>query len=601
MPLATTSANTITDAPALHPTIAVHNDTQLSELIASNGWSGNGTAGNPYVIEGLDIDAQGAANAIFIGNTVQHLVIRGCYLHNTSYGFGALPYNGNCGAAIYNSSNVTLEQNACSGNGRGLALYQSTNVTVRDNTCYGNVHGIGLYYSNGNLLVGNNCTSDGTDGIHFEESPSNVIDDNRCVLNGRYGICLTGDCNENMVTNNTCSNNSNSGIRISGACNLNTVVGNLVTGNLAYGVYLISSNGNELFGNVFSENRGATSEYNALMVQGYDSGVNRWNSTAYGNSWGDWLKPDTNGDGFVDTAYPIDGGSNQDRLPIAAMDPVVILHPTEGETVNVSTVIVSGTADPDYHLSINGALVHVEADGSFSYPLNLIEGNNLIEARSLNPLGEVSDSVNLTYVNVLRLELEELQDRIDEMDRRVNDLSEALNGDIDELQGRMDEMDRRVNDLSEALNGAMVSLDGAMENITSLDGDLNDTMAVLSQTREWLNAVEGQLADCYGDQNLTAGEVDSLLEQVSALRAALINMRDSLNLTDEQTLALEASLNAAIADLSSAEDHLEALQSDVDGLQEDRLPLLLGVAGLVMGALALVLFLLVYTRKIKLP
>ncbi|MHC1679657.1 MAG: NosD domain-containing protein [Methanomassiliicoccales archaeon] len=579
MPLATTSASpavTLTDAPASHPTIAVFNDTQLSELIDSNGWSGNGTEGNPYVIEGLDIDAQGATNAIFIGNTVQHLVIRGCYLHNTTYGFGTFPYNGNCGAAIYNSSNVTLEQNVCSGNGRGLALYQSTNVMVRDNTCYGNVHGIGLYYSNGNFLVGNNCTSDGTDGIHFEESPSNVIDDNRCVLNGRYGICLTGDCNENMVSNNTCSNNSNSGIRISGACNLNTVVGNLVTGNLAYGVYLISSNGNELFGNVFIENRGATSEYNALMVQGYDSGVNRWNSTAYGNSWGDWLKPDANGDGIVDIAYPIDGGSNQDRLPIAAMDPVVILHPTEGGTVNVSTVIVSGTADPDYHLSINGALVHVEVDGSFSYLLNLIEGNNPIEVRSLNPLGEVSDSVNVTYVNDLRVELEELKDR-------------------------MDEMDRRVNGLTEALNGAMEGLDAAMENITSLGGELNGTMALLSQTREWLNAVEDQLADCYGDLNLTTVEINSLLEQVSALRASLINMRDSLNLTDEQALVLEASLNAAIADLSSAEDHLEALRSDVDELQEDRLPLMLGVAGLVMGALALLLFALVYTRKIKLP
>ena len=587
MPLATTSALLVTSTEALsttsHPTISINNDTQLSELIAVNGWSGNGTVGNPYVIEGLDIDAQGAANAIFIGNTVQHLIIRGCLLHNTSYALGGLPNNGYCGATIYNSINVILEQNVCTGNGRGLALYQSTNVTVRDNYCYGNVHGIGSYYSNGNFLIANDCTSSGTDGIHFEESSTNVIDDNLCLQNGRYGICLTSDCNSNVLANNTCANNSNAGIRISSSCTLNSVVGNLVAENQAYGISVISSTGNEIFGNVIRENRGATAEYNASKVQGYDDGGNRWNSSTLGNQWGDWIGPDANGDGFVDAAYLIDGGSSQDELPIATTSPVIILNPIEGEVVNVSTVIVSGTADPDYPLCINGVFVQVETDGSFSFPLSLIEGSNRVMARSMNPLGEVSSSVNVTYVNDLRAELEELKDR------------------LNELENRMDGMDQRVDDLTDSLDEARQGLDAAMENITALGTDLNGTLVMLNQTREWLGAVEAQLAECYGDLNLTEAEVDSLLEQVSALRESLIDLRDSLNLTDEQMAALGVALNAAIADLSSAEDHLESLQSDVDELQEDRLPLLLGVAGLVLGALALVLFALVYTRKIKLP
>ncbi|MHC1710496.1 MAG: NosD domain-containing protein [Methanomassiliicoccales archaeon] len=586
MPLATTSANSsVTLMEGLvttsHPTIAVYNDTQLSELIASNGWSGNGTEGNPYVIEGLDIDARGGTNAIFIGSTAQHLIIRGCYLHNTTISFGMFPYNGNCGATIYNASNVTLEQNVCTGNGRGLALYQSTDVTVRNNTCYGNIHGIGLYYSNGNLLIGNNCTSDSNDGIHFEVSSSNVIEDNRCIMNSRYGLCLVGDSNSNLVANNTIGNNSNSGIRLSSLCNLNSIVGNLVAGNLAYGIHIISSNGNQIHGNVILENRGATSEFNSSKVQGYDSGNNLWNSTSNGNRWGDWSEPDANGDGFVDVAYKMDGGSNHDQKPIA-LTYVQILQPSDGETVNTSTVIVSGIADHDYTISINGALVRVEDDGSFSYALSLIEGLNPIEVRSLNPSGEVSDHVNVTYVNQLRIDLEELQDRMDEMDRRVDGLAEALNGAMDGLDAAMD------------------GLNAAMENITSLGANLNDTQARLSQTREWLQAVEDQLADCYGDLNLTAEEVGSLLEQVSSLRTSLIELRDSLNLTDEQAVALEAALNAAIADLSSAEDRLESLQSDVGELQEDRLPLMLGLAGLIMGALALVLFALIYARKIKL-
>ena len=612
MPMSTTGANmAVASIEALsttpHLTISVNNDTQLSELIASNGWNGNGTEGNPYVIEGLDIDAQGAPNAIFIGGTTQHLIIRGCFLHNTTYGLGSLPNNGNCGATIYNARNVTLEQNVCTGSGRGLALYQSANVTISNNTCYGNVHGIGLYYSHDNFLVGNNCTSDATDGIHFEESTGNAIESNRVIMNGRYGICLVSNCNSNLVANNTVANNSNAGIRFSTACSLNLVMGNLITGNLGYGFSLLSSNDNEIHGNVIRENRGATSEFNPANVQGFDSGNNHWNSTAYGNRWGDWREPDANGDGIVDASYKIDGGSNYDQLPIAATF-VLILNPINGETVNTSMVIVSGSADPDYPLWINGALVYVETNGSFSYPINLAEGQNLIKARSLHPLGEVSDSVNITYFNELRAELDELNDRMDEMNQRVDDLNETLNEALEslgaaqeELNDRMDEMDQRVDDLNETLNGALESLGAAMENITLLDDDLNGTLALLSQTREWLSAVEDQLVDCYGDQNLTAGEVSSLLEQVSALRASLIDQRNSLNLTDDQAVVTEAALNAAIANLSSAEDQLESLRSDVDELQEDQLPLILGVAGLVLGALALVLFALVYTRKIKLP
>lgn len=588
MPLATTSARPlVTSMEALsitsHPTISINNDTQLSEFITANGWSGNGTAGNPYVIEDLDIDAHGAANAIFIGNTVQHLIIRGCFLHNTSYALGALPANGNCGATIYNSMNVVLEQNVCTGNGRGLALYQSTNVTVRDNLCNDNLHGIGLYYSSGNFITGNECVSGGTDGIHVETSSMVVVDDNLCLQNGRYGICLTGDCNSNVLANNTCANNSNAGIRVSSSCTLNSVVGNLVAENLGYGISIMSCAGNEIFGNVIRENRGATAEFNASKVQGYDDGANRWNSSTLGNQWGDWIGPDANGDGYVDIAYLIDGGSHQDLLPIATTSPVIILNPIEGEVVNDSTVIVSGTADPDYPLCINGALVRVETDGSFSHSLSLIEGLNRVEVRSLNPLGEVSGYVNVTYVNDLRAELEELKNRLEEM------------------EDRMDGMDQRVDDLTESLDEAMQGLDAAMENITALGTNLNGTLVVLDQTREWLSAVEAQLAECYGDLNLTEAEVDSLLEQVSTMRGSLIDLRDSLNLTGEQAAALEAALNAAIADLSSAEDHLVSLQSDVDELQEDRLPLLLGAAGLVMGALALVLFVLVYARKIKLP
>ncbi|MCG7844518.1 MAG: right-handed parallel beta-helix repeat-containing protein [Methanomassiliicoccales archaeon] len=552
-----------------HSTISVLNDTDLVALIASNGWAGDGSAEHPYVIEGLDIDAEGSANAMFIGNTALHLMVQGCYLHNTSLSLGAMPFNGNCGVTIYNGRNITLEDNVCSGAGRGIALSSSQGIIVRNNTCVDNLHGLSLYNSNGNLLGGNNCSSDGFDGIHSEGSLSNIIDGNLCTQNARYGICLTSVCINNTVINNTCANNTNAGIRVSSSSVDNTVIDNLLTGNIGYGIHITSAcNGNVMFGNVLSRNRGATTIFDISKVQAYDDSTNSWNSTAHGNRWYDWPKPDSNGDGIVDNVYAIDGGSNSDTLPIASAH-VSIIRPTDGEVVNTSTVIVTGISDPDYILSINSALVYVEENGSFSYALSLLEGTNVIEARSLNPVRAVSAFVNVTYINELR-------------------------AGLDELNGQVDEMDQRIDALNQSLNAAIDDLDAAIESIGALETNLN-------QTREWLQAVESELTACYIEQNLTATEVASLIEQVSSLKASLIELRDSLNLTDEQMAELGGSLDAAIADLASAEYHLESLQTEVNEIKNDDLPLILGAVGFVLGILALVLFVLVFTRKIKLP
>jgi len=55
-----------------------------SKTAAENEWcSGSGVAGDPYIIEGLYINAQGDGGGIYIKNSSKHFVVRDCWVNNS--------------------------------------------------------------------------------------------------------------------------------------------------------------------------------------------------------------------------------------------------------------------------------------------------------------------------------------------------------------------------------------------------------------------------------------------------------------------------------------------------------------------------------------
>ena len=59
-----------------HDVIRINNDTDFANQASQEGWLGDGTQSNPYVISGYDIDAHGAGDAIYIGNTTVYFVVK---------------------------------------------------------------------------------------------------------------------------------------------------------------------------------------------------------------------------------------------------------------------------------------------------------------------------------------------------------------------------------------------------------------------------------------------------------------------------------------------------------------------------------------------
>ncbi|MBN1799944.1 MAG: right-handed parallel beta-helix repeat-containing protein [Candidatus Lokiarchaeota archaeon] len=147
---------------------------------------GNGSEGNPYVIENVTINGGGSDSCIEIRNSNAHFIVRNCTLFNSSSG----PY---AGIFLLNASNGQILNNNCSYN-QGIGIYISEN-------------------SNNNTIFGNN------------------------VSNNDYGIYIYDECINTIVSGNTVRNSHYCGIYSSSCLGLN-MFDNMIYGG---GLYVTGS------------------------------------------------------------------------------------------------------------------------------------------------------------------------------------------------------------------------------------------------------------------------------------------------------------------------------------------------------------------------
>lgn len=208
------------------------------ELAAVPGILGNGSAGNPYIIQDKVINASASGNAgILIANTDAYLTIRNCTVTgSTSTGAG--------GITLQYVQNVNLTGNLVMFNFNGIRLVQVSWSTVRDNIVGNNsAYGIYMASSTDNVLSNNTVTSNTLSGIFVDNSsPNNVLIASVASRNGHSGIHLQSGSNNITVSGNTLANNSRYGIYVS--TRDNEISGNTVVNNSWTGIYLTSVWGN---------------------------------------------------------------------------------------------------------------------------------------------------------------------------------------------------------------------------------------------------------------------------------------------------------------------------------------------------------------------
>ena len=238
----------------IHDVIRINSNVDFSNQAAAEGWAGNGTQSNPYIISYYDIDAHGEGDAVYIGNTTVYFIIKHCYIHNASNKY--LFYLRGAGIMLYNVENGAMKYNIITKNkGEGVYMYSSNkNSVVYNSITNNNEYGVYLGTSDNNIISNNNVTANGgydPDGIYLTQSHYNWLINNSISNNKGSGIYDHGG--SNLIKNNYIFDNDVNGISLNGISN-DTITSNKITNNTKLGIKVASSKDNKIAGNSMENN-----------------------------------------------------------------------------------------------------------------------------------------------------------------------------------------------------------------------------------------------------------------------------------------------------------------------------------------------------------
>jgi parallel beta-helix repeat protein len=188
----------------MHDPIVIANDSDFIDQATTEGWSGDGSEGNPYLIEDLEIRT--ADTCMSITDVSLHFVIQSCFLGSDtdwSSGFGVFLDNAthasieSCifdrksgGVVAQDSPECNLFNNTVQMSDYGFTFSFSPNCTLTDNTVDMTWGGSGawIYDSPGCILSNNSIYSDYEGVMIWSSSNCTLIDNN--IRGTRTGISI---------------------------------------------------------------------------------------------------------------------------------------------------------------------------------------------------------------------------------------------------------------------------------------------------------------------------------------------------------------------------------------------------------------------------
>jgi len=185
-----------------HSPIRINTNSDFDAAHGVVNWAtGNGSSGNPWIIEGWDINGTDYGYCLYIGNTTDYFEVRGSNFHNAD-GVYSWPY--------YYAS--------------GLTLYNIINGKVIDNIAeFSYFIGIFAIYSEGIIVQKNTVRYNEWSNIYFYSSSKSMIINNT-VSNSWRGI-YTDYCEEINISYNYIFSHNYAGLWL-GFSNCSTLIGN---------------------------------------------------------------------------------------------------------------------------------------------------------------------------------------------------------------------------------------------------------------------------------------------------------------------------------------------------------------------------------------
>jgi parallel beta-helix repeat protein len=309
-----------------HGPITINGDSNFSATAVAEGWSGDGSAQDPYIIENYDITLGPTPEAsINITNTRANYTIRGCNL----IGPEATP---SYGIYLVNSTNGRIINNMITKFANGVNVVGgSSNLVVTGNNISYNSYSIWWEDSDNLTITQNHCSHNFFTGIYISNSDEGTISGNNCSGNGNHGIHLYSISRYHVLTDNICIKNTWNGLRLESAIE-NTLENNTSSEN-EVGVFAVGSNDNFIQWNIF--------ENNTLINGASDGTPSIWDY----NYWSDYTGSDADSDGIGDTWYFLNGDIDHAPLMFPPF-PVEWAQPMTDQHVEFGSYFL-------YNISIN--------------------------------------------------------------------------------------------------------------------------------------------------------------------------------------------------------------------------------------------------------
>ncbi len=301
--------------------IHIENNSGFSRMAKKEGWPGNGSSDNSYIIEGYKIDGGNKKHCIYISNTTVHFIIRNNLLYNSSklsdeyicsgikikdVENGVIDNNtfsdnqgsillvtnnkhnhitdnkildSDLGLFIYGSRGNTAHDNIFSGNRNGIVIARSSNSSIKRNDIVNSTVGIKTSHSKYYVIESNQIretdygirlqdsffedeTLKQIDQLFYNDMENNLIRKNS-INGGNIGISLYRS-NKNIISDNSIFDNKY-GLIFKKSYN-NRISKNFISSHSRYGVYIKDSKKNTFLDNDFKENKKPV----------YDDSQNNW-------------------------------------------------------------------------------------------------------------------------------------------------------------------------------------------------------------------------------------------------------------------------------------------------------------------------------------
>jgi parallel beta-helix repeat protein len=354
-------ANPVIYPSIAHGKISIVGNAQLTAFFAGN--SSDGTTGNPYIIQGFEINSSSVGSPIYIKNTNKHIIIQQCNLR------GSESTVNRGGISLDNCSNVIIRWNTATLNkGQGVYAEDSTNIRITSNTITSNdKSGVVIVYSS-SVTITNNTISDCIDGVYVQDSDNVTVSLNAITNVGGIGISISScvpplkiggnvisDCDSDgillvtsygtVIANNTIIRCDYFGINIQNSCCDNNITHNLVRFCRFAGIQFyngdINTTGNIIWQNAFLDNTDTNSQSRWLTP-----GDNDWDFGGKGNYWGDYEErypTATQSNNIWSSPYEINETNyafDYDHFPLVTSDLITNQNPPPTPGIEVAIVII---------------------------------------------------------------------------------------------------------------------------------------------------------------------------------------------------------------------------------------------------------------------